>query len=766
MGTPLERFLLAFIAVVTGLLAAAPGAAAEQQALWDRIRDRGLSIARDLKDKASLNRSQRDSNPAAENDDTNDSSSAATDGSRLQHSRVAAPSFSRITIEPKGATLIECKGTPGSRVIINEGGRAVASAVVEPAGPWKVTLEQGLPAGDHRITSSVQNFDHDQIVAGQDVRISMPAEFSGRVVVAYNGNSETHGSAGDYDPARARAEDLARAASERFTEVMPKVGDGPRVAQGERTGPARTGEAPDAGDHPVMRWLERAAKSYQKSIAGKLSEPVPNPGGKSPQNSDTARTAPVPGAQDSTAGNDGLLHRLDDQAHWTSERVQDWLSKAKRSYRSEIARKLSVPQEGPSGRAVARTEPARVADPGGPAKQAEPSSRNDDALKRAEEARRKDAEWDRLEDAARKEADARRLQDENAHKAAEAARRDTEEKKQADEAKRQAEARRLQQEAARKQAEAKRQAEEAQRQSEAKRLQEETARKQAEVKRLAEEAQKQAEAKRAQEETARKEAEAKRIQEDNASKEAEVKRLSEEAKKQAESERLAAEARRRQDDEARRKETASKREGDAAKKKEEAKRLTDEAARKDAERKRLAEEAKNKPPAKPADAVEEERRAEEKAEQEADAERLAADLERRNQPDEDTESRVAPRRASKSERNSEPKVSLRRHKDTRPAEGSAQSADDETGSKGKSATVANKPEQAARAESCRAGKTRRTRWGLSYVVRPGDTLWGIASRYYRRGARYNVIYRANAGRIDNPDIIRPCQRIIVPMRRR
>ncbi|MEZ5775076.1 MAG: LysM peptidoglycan-binding domain-containing protein [Hyphomicrobiaceae bacterium] len=47
-------------------------------------------------------------------------------------------------------------------------------------------------------------------------------------------------------------------------------------------------------------------------------------------------------------------------------------------------------------------------------------------------------------------------------------------------------------------------------------------------------------------------------------------------------------------------------------------------------------------------------------------------------------------------------------------------------------------------------------------VRRGDTLWGIARRYYGRGSRYPRIYGANRRRIRNPDLIYPRQRLLIP----
>ncbi len=48
------------------------------------------------------------------------------------------------------------------------------------------------------------------------------------------------------------------------------------------------------------------------------------------------------------------------------------------------------------------------------------------------------------------------------------------------------------------------------------------------------------------------------------------------------------------------------------------------------------------------------------------------------------------------------------------------------------------------------------------VVQPGNSLWRIARRMYGEGVRYTVIYRANRGRIADPDLIYPGQVFVVP----
>jgi nucleoid-associated protein YgaU len=50
------------------------------------------------------------------------------------------------------------------------------------------------------------------------------------------------------------------------------------------------------------------------------------------------------------------------------------------------------------------------------------------------------------------------------------------------------------------------------------------------------------------------------------------------------------------------------------------------------------------------------------------------------------------------------------------------------------------------------------------VVKPGNSLWRIARRIYGEGVAYMVIYEANRGRIDDPDLIYPGQVFTLPAR--
>lgn len=50
----------------------------------------------------------------------------------------------------------------------------------------------------------------------------------------------------------------------------------------------------------------------------------------------------------------------------------------------------------------------------------------------------------------------------------------------------------------------------------------------------------------------------------------------------------------------------------------------------------------------------------------------------------------------------------------------------------------------------------------TYTIVSGDTLWGIAKKYYGNGALYTKIYEANKSIIKNPNLIYPGQKVVIP----
>lgn len=50
----------------------------------------------------------------------------------------------------------------------------------------------------------------------------------------------------------------------------------------------------------------------------------------------------------------------------------------------------------------------------------------------------------------------------------------------------------------------------------------------------------------------------------------------------------------------------------------------------------------------------------------------------------------------------------------------------------------------------------------TYTVKSGDTLWGIAKRFYGNGAKYSTIYNSNRNKIKHPNLIYPGQVLTIP----
>jgi hypothetical protein len=270
---------------------------------------------------------------------------------------------------------------------------------------------------------------------------------------------------------RKRAEDLARAASERFSEIMA----GGRNAQeqvAQSTAPTPEGAPRETGAiddafAPVWGWLARSAKDYNDVIVAKLKNPSGDVVILAPQGTVVAQKDAPPQVPQPKSSELPEAKAPEPQAGWSwgavEERVRDWLARANRSYRNEIVKKLKqpgseepqwppaevVPQAPTPADVAAEAEAEQhAAEVRREAEQAEAQREADDAKRVAaeEEAKRKaDAEAKRVADeaAAKSKADteARRLADE-----AEAKRKvDAEAKRIAEEteAKRKAEERRL-----------------------------------------------------------------------------------------------------------------------------------------------------------------------------------------------------------------------------------------------------------------------------------------------------------------------------------
>ena len=247
---------------------------------------------------------------------------------------------------------------------------------------------------------------------------------------------------------RQRAEDLAGAASQRFTDILG--GKRQEVAQSAAT-PGGTDTPPPAGTFaPVWDWLARSSQAYDDIVITQLKNPdgwtviVQRAGDAAP-----APAPALPAAQEEPPpelrGWSGLV-----------EMMRDWLARANRSYRNEIVKPLLEPtQPGTPGEVVQQPvksgeeikREAEAADAKRAADEAEARRRSLQAKRTAEEdeAKRKagvtaPAKGDvgRIESRRAADAETKRAADEAESKrrteaqAADAERRADEEKRRAD----------------------------------------------------------------------------------------------------------------------------------------------------------------------------------------------------------------------------------------------------------------------------------------------------------------------------------------------
>lgn len=74
----------------------------------------------------------------------------------------------------------------------------------------------------------------------------------------------------------------------------------------------------------------------------------------------------------------------------------------------------------------------------------------------------------------------------------------------------------------------------------------------------------------------------------------------------------------------------------------------------------------------------------------------------------------------------------------------------------------SKPSTSTRPVESTPAKTTPTVSTRYYTIQKGDTLWGIAVKYYGNGSQYTKIYNANKSIIKNADLIYPGQKIVIP----
>ena len=75
------------------------------------------------------------------------------------------------------------------------------------------------------------------------------------------------------------------------------------------------------------------------------------------------------------------------------------------------------------------------------------------------------------------------------------------------------------------------------------------------------------------------------------------------------------------------------------------------------------------------------------------------------------------------------------------------------------------PEVAVEAEEvvvAEVAKAEAADEGRTYTVQSGDTLWKISEAMYGSGGKYMKIFEANTDLLENPDKIRPGQKLVIP----
>ena len=50
----------------------------------------------------------------------------------------------------------------------------------------------------------------------------------------------------------------------------------------------------------------------------------------------------------------------------------------------------------------------------------------------------------------------------------------------------------------------------------------------------------------------------------------------------------------------------------------------------------------------------------------------------------------------------------------------------------------------------------------NHTIKSGETLGGIAKKYYGNASKYAIIFKANTNILKNPDVIHPGQELVIP----
>ena len=72
------------------------------------------------------------------------------------------------------------------------------------------------------------------------------------------------------------------------------------------------------------------------------------------------------------------------------------------------------------------------------------------------------------------------------------------------------------------------------------------------------------------------------------------------------------------------------------------------------------------------------------------------------------------------------------------------------------------PSVAPQAQAATASAGSAASAGRAYTVQSGDTLSKIAKQFYGNASEYNRIFEANRDKLEDPNQIRPGQRLVIP----
>ena len=92
----------------------------------------------------------------------------------------------------------------------------------------------------------------------------------------------------------------------------------------------------------------------------------------------------------------------------------------------------------------------------------------------------------------------------------------------------------------------------------------------------------------------------------------------------------------------------------------------------------------------------------------------------------------------------------------------------ETEAKKTTAAITQQTQQTNKTETKKTATVTTTRAATTapkattYTVKKGDTLWAISKKYLGNGAKYNLIFNANKGKIKNPNLIYVGQVLTIP----